>query len=81
MAKSQPPQPFERFRLKLHEIIINNFIGGAFWALGATLGLAVIIAVLTLIAQNVNFDLIPVVGEFVANIVDFVISKNANLQK
>lgn len=81
MAKSRPAQPFERSSLKLPEIIVNNFIGGAFWALGATIGLAVIITVLTLIVQNVDFNLIPVVGEFVSNVVDFVMNNNPNFRK
>ena len=58
-------------------IFVNNFIGGIAWALGATVGLALIVAVLTLILKNVN--VIPVVGSFVGNIIEFVITKNPNL--
>jgi hypothetical protein len=58
-------------------IFINNFIGGIAWALGATIGLALIVTILTFILKNVN--LIPVVGNFVADIIKFVIQKNQNL--
>lgn len=73
-------QPFERAgaRLKLHEIMSNNFIGGVFWALGATIGLAIIFAILTIISNNIN--LIPVIGSFVSEIIDFVINKNPDLR-
>ncbi len=81
MSKQRPPQPFERFGLKLPEIIFNNFIGGASWAFGATVGLAVIVTVLTLIVQNVDFNLIPVVGSFVSNVIDFVMQNNPNFHK
>jgi len=68
-------------RLKLKDIVLNNFIGGASWALGATIGLSVIIALLTLIAHSVNFNLIPVVGSFASKVIDFVITNNQNLRK
>jgi hypothetical protein len=59
------------------QIFVNNFLGGIAWALGVTVGLALIITILTLILKNVN--LIPVVGNFVADIIRFVIQKNQNL--
>jgi hypothetical protein len=58
-------------------IFINNFIGGIAWALGATLGLALIVAILTLILKNIS--LIPVVGNFVADVIKFIIQRNPNL--
>ncbi len=73
-------QPYERAgaRLKLREIVANNFIGGVFWALGATVGLAIIFSILTIISNNI--DLVPVIGSFVSEIIDFVMSKNPNLR-
>jgi hypothetical protein len=68
---------YEQIKISRKQIFINNFIGGIAWALGATIGLALIVAVLTLILKNVN--LIPVVGDFVAKIIQFIISKNPNL--
>ncbi len=73
-------QPYEKAgaRLKLREIVANNFIGGVFWALGATVGLAIIFSLLTIISNNI--DLVPVIGSFVSDIIDFVMSKNPNLR-
>ena len=59
------------------ELIINNFIGGISWALGATVGLAIVVAILGIVVKNINF--VPIVGNFVANVLSFVITKNPNL--
>jgi hypothetical protein len=76
MAK---PQPYERSsKLSRNEIVVNNFIGGIAWALGATIGLALIVTLLGLIAKSVN--VVPVVGTFVSEIINFVLSHNPNLQ-
>lgn len=66
-------------KLSLREIILNNFIGGLSWALGATIGLSLIITLLTLIAKQVNF--IPIFGNFVSEITTFVLRTNPNLGK
>jgi hypothetical protein len=68
---------YERTKGSRIQIFINNFIGGIAWALGATVGLALIVGVLTLILKNVN--LIPVVGSFIADTIKFIITKNPNL--
>lgn len=76
-------QPYARasHRLKFREIIFNNFVGGLSWAMGATIGLSLIVTILTLMIKNVNINLIPVVGTFASQVIDFVISHNPNLQK
>lgn len=56
---------------------MNNFIGGIAWALGATVGLAIIVTVLGFILKNINF--VPVIGNFVADIINFIIDKRPNL--
>jgi len=70
-------EKYEQVKEKKKVIFFNNFIGGIGWALGATVGLALIVTLLTLIAKNVN--LIPVIGNFIAGIIQFVITKNPNL--
>ena len=71
-------QPYERSsKLSKREMIVNNFIGGIFWSLGATVGLALIFTILSLMAKNV--DLVPFVGSFVSDVIDFVISKSQNI--
>jgi hypothetical protein len=59
------------------KIFINNFIGGIAWAFGVTVGLSLVVAILTPILKHVN--LIPSVGSFVANVMQFVADKNPNL--
>ncbi len=61
------------------QILIDNFLGGIAWALGATVGLAVIVTLLGFILQHVN--LVPFVGGFIADIINFVIAKNPQLMQ
>jgi len=67
----------EQVSMSHKRIFVNNFIGGIAWALGATVGLALIIGILSLILKNVN--LIPVVGDFVGKVIQFIIEKNPNI--
>lgn len=77
MAK---PQPYERSlqHLPLGKIITNNFIGGIFWALGVTIGLSLLVAILSLISHYINF--VPIIGKFVSEVIDFVLAHNHNLR-
>ena len=70
-------EKYEQVNMSHKRIFFNNFIGGIAWALGVTVGLALIITILTLILKNIN--LIPVVGNFVSDVIKFVIQKNQNL--
>jgi hypothetical protein len=65
-------------KLSKKEIILNNFFGGMAWALGATVGLSLIFTLLALIAKNVN--LVPFVGSFVSQVINFVLANNPNLR-
>ncbi len=68
---------YEQVDKKRKIIFIDNFIGGIAWALGATVGLALVITALGFILKNVN--LIPFVGNFVAGVIGFIINKNPSL--
>jgi hypothetical protein len=70
-------EKYEQIKESRKRIFVNNFIGGIAWALGATIGLALIVGILTLILKNVN--VIPVIGNFIGNIIQFIIIKNPNL--
>jgi len=59
------------------KMLVNNFIGGIAWAVGATVGFAVIVTVLTLIVKNVNF--IPYIGNFIAGVIQFIVQKDPSL--
>jgi len=68
---------YEQVDKKRKTILIDNFIGGIGWALGATVGLSIIVGLFTLILKNTN--VIPFIGNFVAGIIQFIITKNPNL--
>ncbi len=70
-------EKYEQIKESRKRIFINNFIGGIAWALGATIGLALIVGILTLILKNAS--LVPFVGNFVADTIKFIITKNPNL--
>jgi len=61
------------------QIFINNLIGGLAWAIGATVGLAIILAIASFIFKNVN--LVPFVGEFISSVIEDVLQKNPQLLK
>lgn len=80
MGDKKKLQPYEKSsKLSMKEIMFNNFIGGAAWALGATIGLSLIIAILTILAKNINF--VPIVGSFVSHVINFILATNPNLHK
>ncbi|OGH12773.1 MAG: hypothetical protein A2776_02845 [Candidatus Levybacteria bacterium RIFCSPHIGHO2_01_FULL_40_10] len=56
------------------QIFINNLIGGLAWAIGATVGLAIIVAALGFIVSNAN--VVPIVGDFIVEINEYVIKKS-----
>ena len=68
-------QKYEEIKRDKKDIIINNFIGGIAWALGATIGLSIIIAILGIILKQI--DIVPFIGTFIIQVSDFV-SKNSH---
>lgn len=74
----QNVQPYEKSsKLSKKEILINNFLGGIMWALGATVGLSLVFTILNLIGRQI--DLVPFFGEFASDVIDFVLANNPNL--
>lgn len=72
-------EPQEKIYREKKQIFVNNFIGGVAWGLGATVGLSIFVAILSLILNKIN--LIPVIGDFVSQISDYVSKTNSNLIK
>lgn len=70
-------QKYEGVTLSRKTIFFNNLVGGIAWGLGATIGLGLFLALLGYIASQA--DLVPVVGNFVSEVLNFVIRKNGNL--
>ncbi len=56
------------------EIFINNFTGGIAWGLGASVGVSILFTILGFIATQAN--LVPYIGTFVSQIIDFVLKHN-----
>ncbi len=72
-------EKYERVKSTLKQIMINNFIGGISWAIGATVGISIIIALLSILARNIN--LIPFIGNFASQITNYVLQNNPQLIK
>jgi len=73
-------QPYENSsKLSRSEIIINNFFGGISWGLGATVGLSLFFVFLGILAKEVN--LVPVVGSFVSEVINYILTNNHNFQR
>ena len=70
---------YEGFKLSRKQIIVNNFLGGISWAIGATIGLALVVLILGIIVRHVN--VVPVVGNFVSDVLKQVLQKNPQLIK
>lgn len=80
MKKSFDDQPYEHASrpLPVKKILLYNLIGGIAWAFGATIGLTIIVTILTIITKQINF--IPAIGSFTSQIVEFVIETNPHLK-
>lgn len=70
-------EKYEGVKKNKKEIFTNNFIGGVAWGIGATIGLSILIALLGFLLKYV--DLVPFIGNFVSQIIEFVINKNPEL--
>lgn len=71
-------QKYERVNLSKKQLIINNFLGGIAWGLGVTIGLSVVLAILGLLANVIG--VVPIVGNFVSEIIKYVSQNNPNLR-
>lgn len=59
------------------DIILNNFLGGVAWAFGTVFGFAIIAVIIGYLFRNVN--LVPLIGNFVAGVTEYAITKNSGL--
>ena len=68
-------EPHEKIYKNRKRIFIDNLIGGLAWAIGATMGLAIIGFVLS------KVGLVPIIGDFVSEITKYILQKNPQLLK
>lgn len=57
---------YKKVVMSRKQIIVNNFIGGISWGLGATVGLAIVLAILGFVLGKVDF--VPIIGDFTARV-------------
>jgi hypothetical protein len=65
-----PNQPFENIYRSHKDIVLNNFLGGIAWGLGATVGLAIILTILGFILRAIN--VVPIIGNFATQINHYI---------
>ncbi len=57
------------------KIILDNFLGGISWSIGAWIGTTIIVAILVFLLSKVN--LIPLIGDFVRDIMNYIAKTNS----
>lgn len=63
-------QPNEKVYRSKKEMMWSNFLGGIAWGLGITIGLSIVFAILDYLLHQIS--VIPVIGNFIISIVDYV---------
>jgi hypothetical protein len=57
------------------QLFMNNFLGGIAWGLGATIGVSLIVGILSYVLKHVN--LVPIIGNLATQVTTIVLK---NLQ-
>jgi hypothetical protein len=70
-------EPHEKVYRSKKDIIINNFLGGIAWGLGASVGLAILLAILGYIISRI--DWVPIFGSIISEASDQVLQKQLQL--
>ena len=63
-------QNYEQVHLGKKKVFFNNLLGGIAWGIGATLGASIILYILGFVISKLDF--VPVIGDFVLRISEFV---------
>lgn len=72
-------EPHEKVNRSKKEIFINNFIGGVAWGLGSIIGFTIIFAIIGSLISKIDF--VPIIGEFVQDVVNNVLQRQNPLLK
>lgn len=59
-------------------IFVDNFLGGIGWGLGVTVGVTILVAILSFALKQVN--LVPIVGNFVLEVQNFISQNSPKLR-
>lgn len=59
-------EPIERIHRPLKHMLWQNFLGGIAWALGVTIGLTVVVALLGFFLAQLDF--LPIIGDFASDL-------------
>lgn len=70
-------EPHEKIYRSKKTIFINNLVGGIGWAIGATVGLAIIFALLSFVVSNAK--IVPIVGNFIVDVNQYILQNNPQL--
>ena len=65
---------YEQIHRDWKQMMWDNFLGGISWGLGATVGAAIILALLTFVLKQVNF--VPLIGNFAAQVSTYIPQKH-----
>ena len=65
------------YEKRLRTILWHNFLAGVAWGLGITVGATIFLAIGGFLLSKIN--LIPIIGTFVVQIVEFVQYNSGNL--
>lgn len=60
-------------------IMTNNFLGGVAWGIGVTIGLSLFLAALAFISSHIDF--VPIIGEFISSVIDYIITSGGNFPR
>lgn len=69
-------QPYEKVEKSKKQIIINNFLGGIAWGVGATIGLAIFLVIIGFAISKIN--LVPVIGNIISAGIEQAIKNSPN---
>lgn len=58
------------------ELLLNNFLGGLAWGIGVTIGLAIFLALLAFIASRI--DTVPFVGNYISDVLKYLLENGTN---
>lgn len=71
-------QNYEKITMSKRQIIVNNFLGGIAWGLGATIGLAILLTIIGFAISKI--DWIPIVGNTIYNGFNQALKNNPGLR-